>query len=172
MTTLRLQPLTKTGFAAFGDVIELDGVAPIQINQGFAQRFNNLAKVDVTTEGGTTNVSLFTANPRPQPIAINLMERHPLGTQLFYPLQDRPWAVLVCADPKDANSYRAFSATGRQGVNYHRNVWHFPLLVYDAESRFIIVDRIGPGNNLEEVMLEQAAATHHNHEEDHMTGIY
>ena len=172
MTTLRLQPLTKTGFAAFGDVIELDGVAPIQINQGFAQRFNNLAKVDVTSEGGNTNISLFTANPRPQPIAINLMERHPLGTQLFYPLQDRPWAVLVCADPKDANSYRAFSATGRQGVNYHRNIWHFPLLVYDFESRFIIVDRIGPGNNLEEVMLDEPLHLVTINEEDHMTGIY
>lgn len=172
MMTLRLQPLTKSGFAPFGDVVELDGVAPIQINQGFAQRFNNLAKIDVTSEGGTTNISLFTANPRPQPIAINLMERHPLGTQLFYPLQDKTWAVLVCSDPKDANSYRAFSATGRQGVNYHRNVWHFPLLVYDAESRFLIVDRIGPGNNLEEVMLAKPLHLVTAQDEDHMTGIY
>ncbi len=150
---LRPKPLTKTAFAPFGDVVELDGVAPVQINQGFAQRFNNLAKIDVATEGGETNISLFTANPRPEPIIINLMERHPLGTQLFYPLQDKPWLVLVCSDPEDPSTYRAFSATGRQGINYYRNIWHFPLLVFENESRFLVVDRIGPGENLEEVIL-------------------
>lgn len=152
---LKPELLTKAAFATFGDVVELDGKTPIQINQGFAQRFNNLANIDVTSERGETNISLFTANPRPQPIVINLMERHPLGTQLFYPLQAKPWLVLVCGDPNDPSTYRTFSATGQQGVNYRRNVWHFPLLVFDASSRFLVVDRIGPGNNLEEVMLEK-----------------
>jgi ureidoglycolate lyase len=151
---LKPEPLTKAAFANFGDVVELDGTIPIQINQGFAQRFNNLANIDVSSEGGKTNISLFTAKPRPQPIVVNLMERHPLGTQLFYPLQDKPWLVLVCGDPDDAATYRVFSATGQQGVNYHRNVWHFPLLVFDAESRFIVVDRLGPEKNLDEVVLE------------------
>ncbi len=151
---LKPEPLTNAAFAPFGDVVELDGHKPLHINQGFALRFDNLASIDVANEGGQAKVSLFTANPRPQPIMINLMERHPLGSQLFYPLQDRPWLVLVCGDPRDAPTYRAFAATGRQGINYHRDVWHFPLMVFDAESRFIVVDRAGPGNNLEEVELE------------------
>jgi ureidoglycolate lyase len=79
------------------------------------------------------------------------MERHPLGSQMFYPLQDRPWLVLVAEDVQDMASYRAFTASGRQGVNYARNVWHHPLLALDPESRFLILDRKGPGNNLEEV---------------------
>lgn len=152
---LRPEPLTKQAFAPFGDVIETEGAAHYGINQGFAERFNDLANVDVTSEGGSTNVSLFEANPRPSPIAITLMERHPLGSQIFFPLQDRPWLVVVCADPHDASTYRAFTASGRQGVNYARNVWHHPLLVRDAASRFLIVDRKGPGNNLEEVWLDQ-----------------
>jgi ureidoglycolate lyase len=81
------------------------------------------------------------------------MERHPLGSQIFYPLQDQPWLVVVCGDPEDASSFRAFQATGRQGVNYARNVWHHPLLVNANESRFFVVDRKGPGNNLEEHWL-------------------
>lgn len=152
---LKPEPLTKAAFAPFGDVVEIEGGKPIQINQSFARRFNNLATIDVSSEGGVTNISLFTANPRPQPIVIKLMERHPLGTQMFYPLQDKPWLVLVCRDPNDPSSFRTFSATGRQGVNYYRNIWHFPVLVFDAESRFLVVDRLGPGNNLEEVMLEK-----------------
>ncbi len=62
------------------------------------------------------------------------MERHPLGSQAFVPLQDRPWLVVVCAAPDDLASYRAFTATGLQGVNYARNVWHHPLLVLDAAA--------------------------------------
>ncbi|CCE03040.1 ureidoglycolate lyase [Bradyrhizobium sp. STM 3809] len=154
MHQLTPQPLTKAAFAAFGDVVETDGATPIEINQGFARRCNELAAIDVTSGNVPVNVSLFEAKPRPRPIEIKLMERHPLGTQLFMPLQDRPWLVLVCADPRDGASYRAFTASGRQGVNYARNVWHHPLLVFDEASRFMVVDRMSP-DNLEELWLDQ-----------------
>ena len=148
---MKIAPLTKAGFAPFGEVIEMDGAQHYPINQGFAERFNDLAFVDAET----VNISIVVANPRPKPIAITLMERHPLGSQIFYPLQDRPWLVVVCGDPKDATSFRAFSATGRQGINYARNTWHHPLLVLDAESRFLVVDRKGPGANLEEATIDE-----------------
>jgi len=148
---MKIEPLTREAFAPFGEVIETAGT-PLHINQGFADRFDDLCKVDVI-EGGVVKVSIFEARPRPQPIKIDLMERHPLGSQAFYPLQNEDWLVLVCAHPLDANSFRCFRATGQQGVNYARNVWHFPLLVF-APSRFIIVDRKGPGVNLDEVTLK------------------
>jgi ureidoglycolate lyase len=154
MRLLTAEPLTRAAFRPFGDVIATEGAAHYTINQGFTERFNDLSAVDVTLEGGSTNVSLFLGQPRPSPIAIRLMERHPLGSQAFVPLQDRPWLVLVAEDVHDVASYRAFMATGRQGVNYARNVWHHPLLVLDAGSRFLIIDRKGPGNNLEEVWLD------------------
>jgi ureidoglycolate lyase len=156
MRILSPEPLTREAFRPFGDVVETAGSNHFTINQGFAERFNDVANVDVTSEGGMTNVSLFDCTPRPLPIEIRIMERHPLGSQLFYPLQDRPWLVLVAGDVHDIGSYRAFTATGRQGVNYAKNVWHHPLLVLDADSRFIIVDRKGPGNNLEEVWFEES----------------
>jgi ureidoglycolate lyase len=155
MRLLSPEPLTREAFRPFGDVIEMEGSAHVTINQGFAERFNDLAHMDVAAEGGSPNVSLFLGAPRGLPIEIRLMERHPLGSQIFYPLQDRPWLVLVAEDVHDTASYRAFTASGRQGVNYARNVWHHPLLVLDAESRFIIIDRKGPGNNLEEVWFAE-----------------
>ncbi len=154
MIELRPRSLTKTAFAPYGEVVEMEGNKPFTINQGFAKRFDDLANIDVADEGGIAKLSLFTAKRRPQPIAIPMMERHPLGSQLFYPLQDRPWLVVVCGDPHDSGSFRAFRASGQQGVNYAKNTWHFPLLVLDEGSRFIIVDRKGPGNNLEEVVLQ------------------
>jgi ureidoglycolate lyase len=155
MRTIPIAPLTKTAFASFGEVVELDGAERIGINQGFAERVNGLARIDVAAAGGGVNVSLFIAKARPRPIAIKLMERHPLGSQLFYPGQDAPWLVVVCADPHDPASYRAFTATGRQGVNYARNVWHHPLLVTADDHRFIVLDRAGPGDNLEECWLDE-----------------
>jgi len=155
MRTIPLEPLTKAAFARFGEVVELDGAERIGINQGFAERVNGLARIDVAAAGGGINVSLFIAKVRPHPIAIKLMERHPLGSQLFYPLQDAPWLVVVCDDPRDPASYRAFAATGRQGVNYARNVWHHPLLVTADDHRFMVLDRAGPGDNLEECWLDE-----------------
>ena len=155
MSRILIEPLTNVAFAPFGEVVEMEGAKTFSINEGFAERCNGLAGVDVAFDGGSTNIGLAVANPRPFPFAVNLMERHPLGSQIFMPLQDRPWLILVCTDPHDEGSFRAFSATGRQGVNYARNVWHHTLIVLDPASRFLIVDRGGPGDNLEECFLKQ-----------------
>lgn len=156
MVTLPIAPLTKAAFAPFGQVIETRDVKPKLINEGFAQRFDGLAGIDVAAEGGAVNISLFDGVLRPFPILIKLMERHPLGSQLFMPLNEKPWLVVVCTDPRAPASYRAFSATGQQGVNYGRNTWHHPLLVLTDASPFLVVDRGGPGDNLEEVRLAEA----------------
>lgn len=150
---LACAPLSREGFKPFGDVVEMEHAQHYPINQGFAERFHDLAGIDVSPEGGETCVSLFEARARSLPMNLILMERHPLGSQLFYPLQDRPWIIVVCAEPRDPASYRAFRASGRQGINYARGCWHHPLIALDAGSRFLIVDRKGPGSNLEEVPL-------------------
>jgi ureidoglycolate lyase len=151
MYRISTEPLTKAAFLPFGEVIETDYANPIVINEGFASRVNDLAQIDVTAASGAVNVSLFVAKARQRPIKVKVMERHPLGSQLFFPLQERRWLVLVCADPRVPASFRAFEVSGRQGINYARNVWHHPLLVLDDEERFLVVDRKGPGNNLEEI---------------------
>ena len=156
MLTLPIAPLTKAAFAPFGEVVETRDAKPKLINDGFAKRFDGLAQIDVAAEGGAVNISLFDGSIRPSPVLIKLMERHPLGSQLFMPLNGKPWLAVVCTDPREPGSYRAFAATGQQGVNYARNIWHHPLLVLTDASPFLVVDRGGPGNNLEEVRLAEA----------------
>ncbi|MDI9407955.1 MAG: ureidoglycolate lyase [Candidatus Pacebacteria bacterium] len=157
---VKLEPLTRAAFADFGDVIDCDGVTPKLINQGFAKRYNNLSPTTdlggLPADGLNVNISIFVAQPRPMPIEIKLMERHPLATQAFYPTQNQEWLVVVAGDPQREESYRGFRATGRQGVTYGKNIWHHPLLVLQPDSYFVIVDRRGPEANLEEVELKES----------------
>ena len=152
ITTLQPQALTREAFADFGNVIEMAGAEHYPINQGTTERYHDLADIDVSLEDGEPLISIFRGQPRARPIRLDLMERHPLGSQAFYPLQNRDWllVVSVAQDPLEPDGLKAFRATGIQGVNYARNVWHHPLLVLEPDSDFLIIDRGGPGNNLEE----------------------
>jgi len=156
MNTLRIERLTREAFAPFGDVIELDGARHYPINEGTTERYHDLAKVDVLTQGGRPLINVFRAQPRSWPIEIAMMERHPLGSQAFVPLSDAPYLIVVApAGELDATKLRAFSTSGWQGVNYAKGVWHHPLLALERMSDFLVVDRGGEGPNCDEVPLTQ-----------------
>lgn len=155
MIRLTQEPLTKNAFTPFGAVLETEGAQQIPINQGTTTRFHALAGVE-TGADGTAILSVFRGSRRPDPIAITMLERHPLGSQAFMPLSDHDWLIVV-AEQAEASALRCFRATGSQGVQYAPNVWHHPLLVLQPEQDFFIVDREGPGNNLEEIELADAA---------------
>ncbi|BCZ77599.1 ureidoglycolate lyase [Paraburkholderia terrae] len=157
MKTLAIEPLTREAFAPFGDVIELEGAKQIPINLGTTIRYHDLAKVDVTDEGGRTLVNLFRGQARALPFEITMMERHPLGSQAFIPLNDKPYLVVVApAGELDESKIRAFVTSGWQGVNYAKGVWHHPLLALGEVSDFIVVDRGGDGHNLNEQNLRES----------------
>ncbi|MBN3852286.1 ureidoglycolate lyase [Paraburkholderia sp. Ac-20340] len=151
---LQLEPLTREAFAPFGDVIELDGARHFPINGGTTERFHDLAHIDVGEAGGRPLVSVFRAQPRTWPVAITMMERHPLGSQAFVPLAPTRYAVVVApAGELDATQLRAFWVDGTQGVNYAKGVWHHPLLAFDRVSDFLVIDRSGTQPNCDETDL-------------------
>ena len=148
---LHPEPLTATGFAPFGEVIEIEGRASRWINHGTCERFDDLARLDVCADGGRPAISIFRAAPRTLPLALRTLERHPLSSQAFYPLQPLPFLVVV-AEPGPGPlraRVRAFLSSGRQGVNFRRNTWHHELLALDQTSLFLVIDRGGPGENCE-----------------------
>ncbi|MCB8839023.1 ureidoglycolate lyase [Aurantimonas sp. VKM B-3413] len=151
---IRAEPLTKAAFAPFGDVIEIAGAEERPINNGTTIRYHDLAHVDVGAEGGRPLISIFRGEPFTLPVEIKMMERHPLGSQAFYPLSGRPWLAVVAQDEAGRpGTPVAFLARGDQGVNYAPGTWHHPLLSLEGVSDFLIVDRGGPGANLEEFLL-------------------
>ncbi len=157
MRVLPIRSLTADAFRPFGEVIEADPARMRLINGGTTERFHALAKVDAAGEGASAILNIFRGQPRRFPYSIDMMERHPLGSQSFTPLSARPWLVVVAPDAGGRPGRpMVFLAGPRQGVNYHRNVWHHPLMALDAVSDFLIADREGPGNNLEEFFYDEA----------------
>ena len=145
---LPVEPLEAHAFAPFGDVIEAGGSARHwTINEGFAERFDDLARLDTLRQQGRPVLSVFRALPRALPLQLRLVERHLLGSQAFVPLQSQRFLVVVAAAgpaPTPAG-LRCFLAPPGQGVNYAAGTWHHPLIALDAGGDFLVIDRGGPG---------------------------
>jgi len=143
-----MEPLTAAAFAPFGDVLEAAG-ASYPINGGMVDRFHDRARVEVV--GGRLGISLGRGRPYALPLELGLVERHPLGSQAFVPMTGDPFLVVVAPDEAGTPGRpRAFLTAPGQGVNYLRGAWHGVLTPLGRTACFLIVDRIGEGNNLEE----------------------
>lgn len=144
-----IHPLTAEAFAPFGEVLEAAGAPDRIINQGLCGRFHDRAVLDFGD--GRAGISLFRAEPRTLPLVLEMVERHPEGSQAFLPMTADPFLVVVAPDAGGApGSPRAFRSAPGQGVNYRRGTWHGVLTPLSAPGLFAVVDRIGPGANLEE----------------------
>ena len=146
---MTIQPLTREGFAAFGDVIEFEGHNFFPINNGMADRYHALADVELGGGASRGIISLVASRQFDMPRQVDHLEYHPLGSQAFLPLDASPFIVVVCpvAEEPDPGQLRAFVTNGKQGINYRLGTWHHVLLTPYASMRFICVDRAGPGNN-------------------------
>lgn len=155
MRTLTPAPLTAEAFAPFGQVLDVRQAQQISINEGLTTRFNDLAPVQFDGEGAKTLINVFRSTPLSLPHKVRIMERHPLGTQAFYPLGGARFMVLVApaGDTVKAADLQLFITDGQQGVNFNVNTWHHYQIALDQPSDFLVVDRGGPGVNLEEVNL-------------------
>jgi ureidoglycolate lyase len=149
---IRPQKLTKAAFAPYGDVIETAESDFFMINNDNTQRFHQLAAVDLATAEDKAIISIFRAKSLKMPLAISMLERHPLGSQAFIPLKQNAFLIVVAAAEGSPQSgqIKAFITDGKQGINYHRGVWHHPIVCCEAEDDFLVVDRAGEGNNCDE----------------------
>ena len=153
---LTVEPLTAEAFAPFGDVIEPAGAKQVYaINEGTAQRFHDLAALDCNAEGGRVIVSLFRAAPRELPFTVRMLERHPLGSQAFVPVDPATRYLAVVSEAPDVTP-RAFLVDRGRGINLKRGAWHHPLIALERESDFLVLDRGGTGANCDEVTLPQS----------------
>jgi len=63
-TVIKPIKITRENFTEFGDLISSEDINPININAGYAKRFDNLANINTLKDGGKTTVSIFSALKR------------------------------------------------------------------------------------------------------------
>lgn len=156
MSRLRIEPLTKQAFAPFGEVIEAEGSSCYPINAGTTERYHRLATVEGSGPDPVIGISIFRGDGFQFPLHLSVLERHPIGSQAFFPVSGSDYLVVVAegGDKPDFATIRAFLAKPTQGVNYRSGTWHHPLLCLEREGDFLVVDRVDGLPNCDEVPLE------------------
>ena len=146
---IKPKKITSKNFKKFGEVISTKKIKPININNGYAKRFDNLCKINTSLKKGNTIMSIFSARKRKFPMNIKMMEKHPLGSQAFIPMKETKFLVFVAPKGKKPNvkKIESFIIPRQTGINYKPGIWHFPLISI-KNMNFLVIDRKGIGNNL------------------------
>ncbi len=150
---LKTQLLTAEAFAPYGDVMAADGAPDKLINQGRCGRYHDRARLDFSD--GEAGISIFKGEVEMLPLALKMVERHPLGSQAFVPMSADSFLVVVARD-EDGNPVDpiAFLTEPGQAINFHKGTWHGVLTPLAEPGLFAVVDRVGTGANLEEHWFE------------------
>ena len=141
--------INRKNFSLYGDLISSNDIDYIDINAGYAKRFDNLANIDTLNDGGKTIVSIFSASKRTFPMTIDMMEKHPLGSQAFIPMKETTFLSFVAppGEIPEISKIQSFIVPPKTGINYKPGIWHFPLISTE-DTNFLVIDRKGNGNNL------------------------
>ena len=148
---LKIEPkkINKKNFYKFGQIIDTSKKKYFKINNGFAKRYDNLGKINTSLKKGRTIVSIFSAKKRKFPMKVDMMEKHPLGSQAFVPMKETSFLVFVApkGNKPDLKKIQSFRIPKQTGINLNPGIWHFPL-ISTKDMNFLVVDRKGKGNNL------------------------
>jgi ureidoglycolate lyase len=141
--------INRSNFNTYGDLISTNNINSIDINAGYAKRFDDLAYLNTSKNDGKTIVSIFSALKRTFPMQIDMMEKHPLGSQAFIPMKETTFLCFVAplGESPDINKIQSFIVPPNSGINYKPGIWHFPLISTE-DTNFLVIDRKGKGENL------------------------
>ena len=146
---IKPKKITRKNFQKYGDLISLKKKKSVNINDGYAKRFDNLCRINTSSKKGKTIMSIFSAKKRKFPMNIKMMEKHPLGSQAFVPMNETTFLVFVAPKGKRPNTKKieSFIVPKQTGINYKPGIWHFPL-ISTKNMNFLVIDRKGKGKNL------------------------
>ena len=147
--TIKPKIINKKNFSKFGQIIDTSKKTYFRINNGYAKRYDNLGKINTSTKKGKTVVSIFSAKKRLFPMKIDMMEKHPLGSQAFIPMKETSFFAFVAPKGNRPNlkKIKSFIIPKQTGINLNPGIWHFPL-ISTKNMNFLVIDRKGKGKNL------------------------
>ena len=148
---IKIKPkkINKKNFNKFGQIIDTSKKKYFRINNGYAKRYDNLGKINTSINKGKTIISIFSAKTRKFPMKVDMMEKHPLGSQAFIPMKETSFLVFVAPRGSKPNlkKIESFRIPKQTGINLNPGIWHFPL-ISTKNMNFLVVDRKGKGKNL------------------------
>ena len=147
---LNIKVISKDNFSLYGDLITIKNKDSKDINNSTTQSFFDLANIEILGSDHKVRLNIFNAKKRIFPLKIDMLEMHPLSSQVFLPMSNTDFIVLVApVDVKpDFNKVECFKVSNGDGVNFNSRVWHFPLISIQ-DARFITVDKKDAKKNIE-----------------------
>ncbi|UEM18404.1 ureidoglycolate lyase [Skermanella mucosa] len=137
------RPLDPAGFAPFGDVVQAGPGSVTRVNDGRADRFDGIGRLERVMGETTPTVAVYRIDASNLPHRIPRLERHPLSSQLFVPMDAARYLVVAVPSDEDGmpvpEGAAAFLAAANQAINYRPGVWHCPLVALDRPADFIMV---------------------------------
>ncbi len=142
MHHLHCRPIDAAAFAPFGQLIDAKARAPESINEGSTERHAELARLDLRGPNRDPVLAVYVARPRRFPLRIALLERHLEAAQLFLPLGEQRFVVVVASggEAPDWHALHAFVTRPGQGVSLHRGCWHHGLIALGDGDRFAVIE--------------------------------
>lgn len=142
-------------FAPYGALIDAASAKPEFINDGSTARHSGLATLDLREPDRDPVIGIYIARARQFPLAITKIERHGQAAQVFIPLGEQRFVVVVAPgqDAPDWDRIEAFVTAPGQGVCLHRGCWHHGLVALSDGDRFAVIE----GGNYRSDTIEVAS---------------
>lgn len=147
---INFKEITKDNFSIYGDLITTRNKISENINKNTTQSFFDLANIEILGEDKNVRLNIFNSKKRIFPIIIDMLEMHPLSSQVFLPMSITNFIVLVAPinTKPDLSKIEYFKISNGDGINFKSGVWHFPLISIN-DAQFITIDKKFAEKNIE-----------------------
>jgi ureidoglycolate lyase len=158
MRTIKPRVITAAAFAPYGKLIDPASVLPEAINDGTTLRHSDLAALDLRSASRDPVIGIYVASARQFPLRIAKLEHHRQASQVFVPLGDHRFVVVVAGvgDAPDWDELHAFVTRPGQGISLRRGCWHHGLVALGEADRFAVIEGGDYRNDTEEVAAPHA----------------
>jgi ureidoglycolate lyase len=139
---LRLGSLDSAAFSSFGEIVSVGRGASTLVNEGRALRHDNLVPFDHRTDATLPALSLYQVSASRLPFTVELFECHPHSGQLFLPMMNGQFLVVVAPDREgrpDLDDAKAFVPGPGVGIYYQPGIWHVPIAALETDTLLAMV---------------------------------
>lgn len=145
---MQIKKISKENFSNYGELISINNNEPE--NAQTPQFHFDLARIEVLGNNSDARLNIIKTTKKNFPLKIDMMEMHPFSSQVFLPMSETDFIVLVAPIDKkpDLDKIEVFKISKGDGINIKSSIWHFPL-ISTQNAQFITIDKKDAKTNIE-----------------------